>query len=376
MKETILSLAVVALTISAPAYANGSSWDRLEYDQASEAPPIDNSIVPSLLRFRSHFASAKRVCNQAWLRKAYDPNFQLVEGSGWLTGYKAAVEDCKRGSFSAGWDSTEAVGLQIRVLGPDAVVVTGSTKLSDNRSGVWVRWVAGYVLTPQRTWAVKFAQEHRVPAGPPGPPVPPNAPRGFSLGVSGSPSLASVQTWESYWTGKHSAIANAAEPQSTDLKKFRSAFSATVRSSNASEVRELYAPDFTITHGSGYVEGRETRAAAVLRPNARLPELVDGPFLSSKSFGSRGVVLFQALPFVFPGGASGYIRALTVLDQNPNSPENYRIRVMIINSFDWEVPRQRIPSGCEPPSFGSPTVGEAYPNCAVMSGLGQNLRDP
>lgn len=371
MKEPIIFLAIVVLTISAPASANGPLWDKVEHDQAIEVAESQTSLVQSLLRFRSDFASAAMRCDREWLHKAYDPSFQLVEGSGWITRYEGAVRDCKYDAFRSGWNSKNATGVQVRLIAPDAAVVTGTTKLSDDFAGIWVRWTAGYVFKSEAGWVAKFAQEHRVPAKPPGPPVPPQAPRGFNIDLRGPAALLTSQKWEDHWAHNAAADAKLLAPGPESLRNFRSEFLAAVRNSNQEKVRYFYAPDFTITHGSGYVEGRETRVSAALRTNARLPELVDGPFLSSTPFGSEGVALFQALPFIFPGGASGYIRALTILDRNPNQPENYRIRAMIINSFDWGAPSQRIPSGCEPPPLGSPVDGEPYPNCASKLSLGR-----
>jgi hypothetical protein len=362
MKKLIFALAGMIQMLSTPSYGADADWKNLANDRASVPAPASSGVVHDLLAFRSQLAAAQRRCDYKRLRQAYAEAYHLVEGSGWVSGYEQAVRRCDRHSLSSGVDSSEATGLQVRLIGSDAAIVTGTTKLDAARGGVWVRWLAGYSLVAGR-WKAEFAQVHRVPSNPPGPPVPAGPPRGFELIQPKVTNTGSPLTWEAFWARANHVFGQGTQAALDKANNFRSVFGAAVRIGSVPEVKALYAADFTITHGSGYVEGRETRANAVLRSNARLPELIDGPHLTVRTLGRNGLVLLQPIPFAFPGGASGHIRALTVLEKPSDSAMTVHIRAMMINSFDWSPPFERIASGCEPPAFGSPTAEEKYPNC-------------
>ncbi len=362
MKKLIFALAGMTQILSTPSYGADVDWKNLANDRANVLAPASSGVVRDLLAFRSQLAASQRHCDYKRLRQAYAEAYQLVEGSGWVSGYEQAVRRCGQNSLSSGVDSSEAKGLQVRLIGSDAAIITGTTKLDAARGGVWVRWLAGYSLVAGR-WKAEFAQVHRVPSNPPGPPVPAGSPRGFELIQPRATNAASTLTWEAFWGRTNQVFGQGTQSDLVTANRFRAVFGAAVRTGSASEVKALYATDFTITHGSGYVEGRETRANATLRPNARLPELVDGPHLTVRTLGRNGLVLFQPLPFAFPGGASGYIRALTVLEKRSGEAGAVQIRAMMINSMDWSPPFERVASGCEPPAFGSAVDEEKYPNC-------------
>lgn len=150
-----------------------------------------------------------------------------------------------------------------------------------------------------------------------------------------------------------------------ELKAFRKNFLNAAATKDEASLQKFYAPNFTVTHGSGFVETRQSRIANVIRTGGGSE--VRQPIAESiRSFGSNVAVMTQVIPFAFESGPSGFLRVATVLNRvNVPDYSGWQIVAMILNTLDKPTPAERIPSGCDAIPFGNVPAASltAEPKC-------------
>ena len=150
-----------------------------------------------------------------------------------------------------------------------------------------------------------------------------------------------------------------------EIKAFRQMFLDAAAAKDEAKLQKFYAPNFTVTHGSGYVETRESRIANVLRTGGG-SEVMTPIAQSLRSFGRDVAVTTQVIPFAFEGGPSGFLRVATILNR-VQSPDysGWRIVAMQLNTLDKPAPARRVPSGCEVIPMGNvpPEKPALEPEC-------------
>lgn len=166
------------------------------------------------------------------------------------------------------------------------------------------------------------------------PPIPPEWMAMFARDMPGSKGEANVKV-------------------SAELQAFRQAIQAAAAAKDEARLRIFYAPDFTVTHGSGYVEGRDLRIARVLHGGGS--EVQQPVAESLRVFGPNVAVTAQILPFSFKDGPSGFLRIATIYNR-VDTPDysGWRIVAMQLNALDEPAPAARSPSGCETMPIGNP----------------------
>ena len=75
-------------------------------------------------------------------------------------------------------------------------------------------------------------------------------------------------------------------PMELEIIQFRQAIVDAVKAKDAARLREIYADGFTHTHGSGKVDGKDTRIVAVLAGDPSI-EMAPADELSIRAFGTR-----------------------------------------------------------------------------------------
>ena len=86
-------------------------------------------------------------------------------------------------------------------------------------------------------------------------------------------------------------------PLELEIIQFRQAIVAAVKAKDAARVREIYADGFTHTHGSGKVDGKDTRIVAVLAGDPSI-EMAPADELSIRVYGTDTAIVTGRSPIL------------------------------------------------------------------------------
>jgi hypothetical protein len=86
-------------------------------------------------------------------------------------------------------------------------------------------------------------------------------------------------------------------PMELEIIQFRQAIVDAVKAKDAARLREIYADGFTHTHGSGKVDGKDTRIVAVLAGDPSI-EMAPADELSIRVFGTDTAIVTGRSPIL------------------------------------------------------------------------------
>ena len=86
-------------------------------------------------------------------------------------------------------------------------------------------------------------------------------------------------------------------PAELEIIQFRQAIVDAVKAKDAARLREIYADGFTHTHGSGKVDGKDTRIVAVLAGDPSI-EMAPADELSIRAFGTDTAIVTGRSPIL------------------------------------------------------------------------------
>ena len=86
-------------------------------------------------------------------------------------------------------------------------------------------------------------------------------------------------------------------PMELEIIQFRQAIVDAVKAKDAARLREIYADGFTHTHGSGKVDGKDTRIVAVLAGDPSI-EMAPADELSIRAFGADTAIVTGRSPIL------------------------------------------------------------------------------
>lgn len=86
-------------------------------------------------------------------------------------------------------------------------------------------------------------------------------------------------------------------PMELEIIQFRQAIVDAVKAKDAARLREIYADGFTHTHGSGKVDGKDTRIVAVLADDPSI-EMAPADELSIRAFGADTAIVTGRSPIL------------------------------------------------------------------------------
>lgn len=342
--------------------AETASWQELQKDSSGPLTTFQQAQVEEIKVFRAEIATALQTCDREKLLDMYAADYMVTEGSGWVLDREGAVNACGNTSWTSGVEDTSPLTMTIRSLGDDAAVATGTSRLERGGATPTVRWMTVYGKNSDGNWQQAYAQVHRVPPEPPGPPLS----MGRLAGAPGTPPIpmpALTPEWLAQ-LAKDQPLDSAQNDQlEEELANWVAEFAAAAATRDLDNIDNFYAENFAMTHGSGYVESRESRMGGAAQ-RGRVAELMQPIVSTVRSVGEDGAVLATIVPFAFDSGWDGFLRTSMALRRSPDSDSaGWQVATLLVNSFWVPVINVRIPSGCERAPEGNPPLEGPEPHC-------------
>lgn len=364
--KTSAAAMVVAMMAQVPASAQeAASWEVYTKDDAGPKTPAQAAQESEIRAFRAEMAAALASCDRAKLLDMYAPDYFVQEGSGWAFDREEAIAACGNTTWSTGVEDADPLTMTIRSLGDDAAVATGTTRLARGSNTPMVRWLVMYGKNADGDWQQAYAQVHRAPPAPPGLPDVGGARLAGRPGTPPISMLPLTPEWFTQLAKDQPLDTDRNEKLVGEVEAWADAFRAAAASKDIDRIDNFYDEHFTMTHGSGHVEGRASRMGGAAQRGV-VAELMPPIAQSVRSVGDDGAVYVTIVPFAFDNGWKGFLRTAMALERSPDTDSaGWQLATLQVNSYwnDFPLGDLRVPSGCEMPPIGNPTVVEPDPDC-------------